>query len=635
MKTRFFYTLIAFVCTTGCYAQLSQNPHKFLGNITTNNTVRSDFSKYWNQLTPENETKWASIEGTRGTFRWTYSDAAYNYCKQNGIPFKFHTLVWGSQYPSWMDNLTTEEQLEEITIWFDSVAAHYPDLEYIDVVNEAIKGHAPAPYKDALGGDGESGYDWVVTAFKMARERWPNAVLIYNDYNTFKWNITQYIDLMQKIVAAGAPVDAMGCQTHDLSDMSGSEFKAALERIHDSVNLPIFITEYDIDKTDDETQLKRYKEQIPVMWEADYVAGVTLWGYIYGSTWVTGSGLIRSGKERPALQWLREYMATDAALNAKSPMEPKTTRSFFAASSYKVKPETTVTLSAGVYNANQEVDTISIYLDDSLIAQSTQSPLKIEWQELECGVYNFSMVASISTTIITHNRTITIYDESEPFTGTPIALPGIIEFEDFDSGRPGIAYYDTDDVNEGGSNYRNSGVDVIDIDGGHAISHTATDEWMLYTVTVENKQIMDWTLTAASGTTGSTIRIFRGNTDITGPIEIPKTADNDWSVYTEVKGTTIATLPTGTYQLKVVIESPYCNIDKIVFSEHANENTTGITDVGVQPLNGTYEVYSVMGIKQGTIEICDNNTTVLKRFGTGIHILVKKGTGEVRRIVAY
>ena len=189
-------SLLLMLGGTYCYAQLSKNPNKFLGNITTMGSIRSDFSNYWNQLTPENETKWASIEGTRDVYNWTAVDRQYQYCKDHNFPFKFHCLIWGAQYPTWLNNLSQKEQLEEITEWFDEVAKRYPDLDYIDVVNEAVPGHQPAPYKNALGGDGASGYDWIVNSFIMARERWPKAVLIYNDYNTFQWNTDAYITLL-------------------------------------------------------------------------------------------------------------------------------------------------------------------------------------------------------------------------------------------------------------------------------------------------------------------------------------------------------------------------------------------------------------------------------------------------------
>src|SRR5574344_54516 len=99
IKTILLLTLITKGSTNG-FAQLSKNPNKFLGNITTSYSIRSDFGTYWNQLTPENETKWASVEGTRDVFNWSTVDKEYNYCKTNKIPFKFHTLIWGGQYHS-------------------------------------------------------------------------------------------------------------------------------------------------------------------------------------------------------------------------------------------------------------------------------------------------------------------------------------------------------------------------------------------------------------------------------------------------------------------------------------------------------------------------------------------------------
>jgi len=105
-------------------AQLSSNPDKFLGNITTRGQVESGGEKYfflWDPITPENESKWSSIEGGRDRYNWGGCDNAYNYAKQHGFPFKFHTLIWGSQYPGWMDNLSAEEQYKEIVEWMDAI----------------------------------------------------------------------------------------------------------------------------------------------------------------------------------------------------------------------------------------------------------------------------------------------------------------------------------------------------------------------------------------------------------------------------------------------------------------------------------------------------------------------------------
>ena len=107
-------------------AQLSSNLDKFLGNITTSYNVdygNEKFRTLWNQITCENESKWASIEGTNNSFNWSGSDRAYNYARSYKFPFKFHALIWGAQYPSWIEKLTPEQRYNEIVQWMDKVKA--------------------------------------------------------------------------------------------------------------------------------------------------------------------------------------------------------------------------------------------------------------------------------------------------------------------------------------------------------------------------------------------------------------------------------------------------------------------------------------------------------------------------------
>ena len=104
-------------------AQLSKNPDKFLGNITTRYQMdASGVEKYyqlWNQVTPENESKWASVEGTRGSFNWG-SDNAFNYAKNHNFTYKFHALVWGAQYPNWFSSsMSIKDRFNAIENWFD------------------------------------------------------------------------------------------------------------------------------------------------------------------------------------------------------------------------------------------------------------------------------------------------------------------------------------------------------------------------------------------------------------------------------------------------------------------------------------------------------------------------------------
>ena len=136
-------------------AQLNKNSCKFLGNITTRGQVQPNvgglkYEALWDQLTCENESKWGEIVNCKVSsaqegiqkWKWSSCDSHYKWCKQNNVLFKFHCLVWTSQFPSVLSNCSPSELKEQIGYWMDAVAIKYPDLAIIDVVNEAIPGHA-------------------------------------------------------------------------------------------------------------------------------------------------------------------------------------------------------------------------------------------------------------------------------------------------------------------------------------------------------------------------------------------------------------------------------------------------------------------------------------------------------------
>lgn len=356
MKTIKYLIIILAFCFMNAFAVgLAENASKFVGNITTRGEIRSDFSTLWNQITAENECKWASIEGTRGRYNFSGCKAAYNWAKQNGGYFKFHALLWGSQYPSWLEGLSVDETKTAIMNWFDAVKKEIPDPDMIDVVNEAIRTgnnqyHSNYPKTkiiEAMGGD-NGNYTFIVNAFKEARKRWPNAVLIYNDYNTVQWQKNEGIDLINKIKQGGAPVDAYGLQAHDMQNQGGNAngtgaggsclnintLKSAIEEIWNKTQTPMFISEYDIFSTNDNEQKTCYEQQISYFMENEHIAGITIWGYIYGATWNDGtSGIIKDGKDRPAMTWLKEYLPSHPGNNStgllgSTPVEPEPQKPF-------------------------------------------------------------------------------------------------------------------------------------------------------------------------------------------------------------------------------------------------------------------------------------------------------------------
>ena len=606
---------------------LADGAAKFVGNITTRGAVRSDFTQLWNQITAENECKWASIEGSRGNYNWRGCDAAYNWAKQNGGHFKFHALVWGSQYPNWLNGLSAADTKTAITNWMDAVAKHYPDLEMIDVVNEAIKsgGKYHSNYGSqgnnniiaALGGD-NGNYEFVAEAFRMARKRWPNAILIYNDYNTVQWQKNEGIDLIQKLKKAGAPVDAYGLQAHDMQVSGGqaggqggggsclniNTLKSTIEEIWNKTQIPLFISEYDIASNDDNDQKNCYSQQISYFMENEHIAGITIWGYLYGATWTSGgnSGIIRESNgrvtDRPAMTWLKDYLSKNKGVNTTGLPTGELTQ---------VDPEPQL-----------------------------------------------------------------------PFKGEAAAIPGKIEAENFDipgkgkneDGSSNQSYADADTENHGDSDYRkDTGVDLYKKATGVVVGYNSEGDWLEYTVNV--KEAGDYTFFAAVAAAGSTSS-FKMSLDgkaITDEISVPaaKSGEENYDDYNKVKVN--VTLPAGKHILRMDVTGAWFDVDYFTFvagkdatdpepigggdepgqggdnpGQGGDNPGVGINTAPVHyevPTLGAYDVFDMNGVRLGRMSAytMDEAVSTLKNTSDikvqGIYMLrsVKSGMVKTVRVI--
>jgi endo-1,4-beta-xylanase len=338
------------------------------------------FGLYWNSVTAENGGKWGSVESTRGTFNWTDLDAAYAQATSTGSSFRMHTLIWGSQQPAWMYNLSAADQLIEINEWFAAVAARYPKIDFIDVVNEPINspptgfvvvGSATNPtgsvnptggaYINALGGTGTTGFDWIITSFQLARQYFPNAKLMINEYSVENSTAraTTYVNIINLLKARGL-IDGVGFQAHTFSfnGTPTATIQANLALLA-STNLPLYATELDLDGLTDNTQLTEYQRIFPLLWENPAVRGITLWGYRVGH-WRTaqGANLVNADNtERSALAWLRSYVASTYT----GPMWTGTTSTAWNTSSNWISGSNTPT-NAAVSSA--AVNTVPLVTDD-------------------------------------------------------------------------------------------------------------------------------------------------------------------------------------------------------------------------------------------------------------------------------
>ncbi len=150
------------------------------------------------------------------------------------------------------------------------------------------------------------------------------------------------------------------------------------------------------------------------------------------------------------------------------------------------------------------------------------------------------------------------------FEETKLAIPGIIEVENYDRGGQGMAYSDNDATNSGGLFRPNEGVDIEASEtGGFNVGWTNGGEWLEYTVDVAETGTYTVQSIVASPDGKGSIHLKMDGTDITGSIHIPVTSG--WQQYSTVTTAGIK-LKSGVHILQLFEETGGFNIDKIIFS---------------------------------------------------------------------
>jgi alpha-L-fucosidase len=150
----------------------------------------------------------------------------------------------------------------------------------------------------------------------------------------------------------------------------------------------------------------------------------------------------------------------------------------------------------------------------------------------------------------------------------PNNIPGIIEGEDFDIGCAGDAFYDWDEINEGGQYRLKEGVDIEKCSaGGFNVGWTRTGDWMAYTIVVNKSAEYRVSFHIASAYDSGKFHLECDGENKTGSISVPNTVGfQNWDVIkTTVK------LDTGQHIIKFAVDGDFFNLDKMVFEEISDE----------------------------------------------------------------
>ena len=155
---------------------------------------------------------------------------------------------------------------------------------------------------------------------------------------------------------------------------------------------------------------------------------------------------------------------------------------------------------------------------------------------------------------------------SVPYGGTPAAVPGIVQAENYDTGGQGVAY-SVGSVNGSANSYRSDGVDLeatAASGGGYNLGWTGSGQWFRYTVNVATAgtYTVSFEVAAPGAVTGAFHLSDAAGANLSGPVNLPATGS--WQTWQTVTAT--VTLPAGQQVLTLNEDKGGWNINKATFA---------------------------------------------------------------------
>ena len=230
----------------------------------------------------------------------------------------------------------------------------------------------------------------------------------------------------------------------------------------------------------------------------------------------------------------------------------------------------TVSISA---NASDNIGVAGVqFLVDAVAlgTEDTAAPFQVSWDTTRAtnGMHALTAVArdaagnrttSASVTVTVANAAPPV--QRAPFTGTPFAVPGRFEAEDFDKGGEGIAYHDVTTGNQGMLYRPTEDADIISpYAGGYVVNNFQTGEWMEYSINVAQAGTYRFEALVSSQFTTSAFRMAIDGVDQTGAVNVPSTGA--WATFRWVAKDGVG-LTVGGHVLRLTADVQYFNVDAL------------------------------------------------------------------------
>jgi beta-glucanase (GH16 family) len=235
---------------------------------------------------------------------------------------------------------------------------------------------------------------------------------------------------------------------------------------------------------------------------------------------------------------------------------------------------------AGTYTVTFRVAAIDAVTDAFHVANASGTNLSGNVNVPATGAWQTWTNVSVSVALPAGQQTLTIDQDNAgwninyvtfastggPFGGTPAAIPGTVQAENYDLGGQGVGYNVTS-VNGSANSYRSDGVDLevtTDTGGGYDIGWTASGQWFKYTVNVATagSYTVTFRVAALDAVTDALHISNSSGTNLSGSVNVPATGG--WQTWTNV--TAMVTLPAGQQTLTINQDNPGWNINYAAFS---------------------------------------------------------------------
>lgn len=166
------------------------------------------------------------------------------------------------------------------------------------------------------------------------------------------------------------------------------------------------------------------------------------------------------------------------------------------------------------------------------------------------------------------------------FGAGPITLPGILEVELYDKGGEGLAYHDTDAINEGGSFRLEEGVDIGGGPGGAlTLGYVVSGEWLEYTVDVQQAGNYIVTASTASEQANGAFRVSFEKNQAATTFTTPNTGN--WNGYRNITANSLIKLDTGLQVMRLAITGTApTNINWLRFDVQTSDLSESAASIG-------------------------------------------------------